>query len=113
MIARIITVFLIKFCSSVFDISTDINAGINYLNRNFGLTLYYLSEPGDTDVSLYGKDVAWGLLTILVIWVPGTVAIGLRASEKEWRQMTQSSILKHVIGYLLLFAIWPFFSPLL
>ena len=112
-VMRILTVLFIKFCLSLFDIFTDLNAGIRYLNRTFGLYLYYLAYPGDTDVSLYGQDIYWGLLTIMIIWVPGTVQIGLRAASREWDKMKISDILKSLSQYMVLWLLWPFFSVLL
>ena len=110
-IMKIVTVLHIKFGGSTVDIGTDVIQSINLMNGGHELLLYYLgTEKQGLDHSQF---FVWGVLTLLITWLPGTARVALKLYNRNWRSMKISGMLRTLADGIVLILIWPVFSALL
>ena len=77
------------------------------------MQVYGLAESKDTKDGLYERNVTYGVVTLLFIYVPAFVRVFLLARKKNWALMTARQRFKQVLNYLLLVLVWPVFNALL
>ena len=105
-------VFILKFCTSVMDIGTDLVSGCNYINGNFPLMLFALTTPEDPDVNYPEEHLTWGVLSLMSAWIPGIVDVCKMMVTDQWNG-SWWKILQKVLEYILLLLIWPINSVLM
>ena len=107
-----VSIFVFKFCLSIFDVGSDLLSGVSFISGSFGLGMYYISEVRqDYDEEFYGPQIAWGCQTISLVWLPGLVRTCMIAADQDWREMTKMEAAKMTLKYMLLIFIWPIFTP--
>ena len=111
-LTNFVSVFVFKFCLSIFDVGSDLLSGVSFISGSFGLGMYYISEVRqDYDEEFYGPQIAWGCQTISLVWLPGLVRTCMIAADQDWREMTKLEAAKMILKYLLLILVWPVFTP--
>ena len=75
----------------------------------FGILLYKLAENKDPD-TYYGQHIAWGVITIMIVWTPGLVKTVLLAIDIKWRENPWARKAKDALRLIVLALIWPVFS---
>ena len=111
----------LKFGSSALDISTDVLSGCNYLNGGYNTLVYIVGNQwmegaaGSSGVDLSeGKTYTWyGVLTLLLVWVPGLFYVPRLARQLTWRGTHWTTKLRMGAQHALLFVIWPVFTTIL
>ena len=113
-VKKTFTVFFMKFVLGAIDIATDLSSAGNYIGGGFGLSLYFLADRDDPyNDRLYGAHLFWGVITLVLIWIPGLMNVMVIATEQEWRGIGCGQGMKRVVGYVFLIITWPLFSLLL
>ena len=111
--ATIYNVFVMKFCTSIIDIGTDLVSGCNFLNGNFALMIFALTSPEDPDVNDPNEQLTWGVLSLMSAWIPGIVILGrMAANDDQWCEPRRKMFQK-IIQYIFLLLIWPIYSVLM
>ena len=113
-VMRVLTVFIMKFFLGAFDIGSDILSAANFITGQFGLALYFLADlDAPYNEELYGAHLYWGVITLVVIWVPGTFIVVSMGAQQRWRGIGWGQGIKRITGYIFLIITWPVFSLLL
>ena len=112
-IKRVVFVLIVKFLTTSGDIAKDLINGIGFIDGSFGLQLYYLIESKDVREWLYDQHICWGLLTLLLVWIPGMIKVAYLAKRRDWKTMTKCQKVYQIACYIVLIIVWPVFSALL
>ena len=112
-IKRIVVVLIVKFLTTSSDIAKDLINGIGFIDSSFGLQLYYLIESKDVREWLYDQHICWGLLTLLLVWIPGMIKVAYLVKRRNWKTMTKCQKVFQIACYIVLMIVWPVFSALL
>ena len=112
-IKRVVFVLIVKFLTTSGDIAKDLINGIGFIDGSFGLQLYYLIESKDVREWLYDQHICWGLLTLLLVWIPGMIKVAYLAKRRDWKTMTKCQKVNQMACYIVLIIVWPVFSALL
>ena len=112
-VKRIVFVLIVKFLTTSGDIAKDLINGIGFIDGSFGLQLYYLIESKDVREWLYDQHICWGLLTLLLVWIPGLIKVAYLVKRRDWKTMTKCQKVYQIACYIVLIIVWPVFSALL
>ena len=111
-VKAIVTVLIIKVCLGVFDVGSDFINGYNFISGMFKLGLYFASSTRDAFDQLPDMS-AWGYLILIIPWLPGLLRITFLACDVPWKTLGRSEKSYRIIGFVLHFAAWPLFTPLM
>ena len=112
-VTRAVKIFLTKACPTAGDSVTDILLAESLISGGFGITLYYLAQTKDTTTNEFGTHLLWGILALLIVWIPAIVKVSLRIMLRGWKGMKFMGVTRAIFSDCFLFVIWPAFSLLL
>ena len=108
----IVTVLIMKVCLGVFDVGSDFINGYNFISGMFKLGLYFATSTRDAFDQLPDMS-AWGYPILIIPWLPGLLRITFLAYDVPWKTLGRSEKLYRISGFVLHFAAWPLFTPLM
>ena len=106
-------VFVIKFIIGLVDVITDLVSGHNLISGQFLLSIYFASKTREEYLLNKRNYTPWGILTIFFVWFPGLLRILTIGLDQTWKGVSATNLLKRVLGFMILLAVWPFFSLLM
>ena len=77
------------------------------------MLLYKLSQNKDPGVDYNDNDLAWGLLTLSLTYVPGLYKTARLARRMKWGQMSAGRVVSNGLLLIVLAIVWPVYSILL
>ena len=104
-------VFVFKFVLGICDVASDLVTGINYLNGQYGLSLYFIAGVSSDYAGQYESHPLYASLTLTVVWLPGIFRTVEMALKTNWRQMRAWDRTRKAAFLITMVVAWPAINP--
>ena len=105
--------FILKYGLGQFDVGTDLLNGSNFLNGQYGLSLYFIAPLRSENPEAYGKNYIFGILCLAFVWCGGVLRTLQIAWDSNWRDLSLWWRAMKVLFLVCVAVVWPMLTVLL
>ena len=106
-------VFILQFCLGLFDVTSDMVNGVNFIDGQYGLSVYFIAGVGSEYAGEYGPHILNGVLTLAVVYVPGALRTIQMALDTKFGEMSAWERALTVPFLITIAVAWPVLIPFL
>ena len=109
----LVMVFILQFCLGLFDVTSDMVNGVNFIDGEYGLSIYFIAGVASEYAGQYGPHILNGVLTLAVIYVPGAFRTIQMAQDTKFSEMSPWERALTVPFLITITVAWPVLIPFL